>query len=330
MHELWKKNDIFNNKFGHFAHKDIIGKKYGSKVKAKKEAGWMHVLLPTPELWTLALAHRTQILYTLDISVIAIHLDLKPGSIVVESGTGSGSLSTSIARCISPSGHLYTFEFHEQRAQKAREDFVLNKIDHLITVTCRDVLKNGFGLEADIADAVFLDLPAPWDVVANAHKILRSDGAFCSFSPCIEQVQMTAEELRKFNFYDIKTIECLLRVYDVKSSHADVFDFSITNPINSNTTSKSKDKLKEEQIEMEIEDQNDDDDDDESGPSKDDEDLSDDESATMTEKLTNKRKRSEELRPTTKRTKKKKKEILLVKPFTEAKGHTGFLTFAKK
>ena len=46
----------------------------------------MVMLLPTPELWTLSLPHRTQIVYTTDISHVVLRLNLKPGSVVVESG----------------------------------------------------------------------------------------------------------------------------------------------------------------------------------------------------------------------------------------------------
>ena len=39
----------------------------------------------------------------------------------------------------------------------------------------------------------------------------------CSFSPCIEQVQRTCEELTKHDFGDITTIECLVRNFDIRT-----------------------------------------------------------------------------------------------------------------
>lgn len=61
----------------------------------------------------------------------------------VQSGTGSGSLTTSIARSIAPTGHLYTFEFNPVRVEQAREDFKALRIDNLITVQHRDVCSTG-------------------------------------------------------------------------------------------------------------------------------------------------------------------------------------------
>uniref|UniRef100_A0A8C5S3I0 tRNA (adenine(58)-N(1))-methyltransferase n=1 Tax=Laticauda laticaudata TaxID=8630 RepID=A0A8C5S3I0_LATLA len=166
-------------KYGVIRHStDLIGKKYGSKVTCSK-GGWVYILYPTPELWTLNLRHRTQILYSTDISLITMMLELKPGSIVCESGTGSASLSHAIIRTIAPTGHLYTVEFHQQRAEKAVEEFEEHKVGHLVTVKTQDVCKNGFGV-TNIADAVFLDIPSPWEAVGHAKLALKHEG-MCLF-----------------------------------------------------------------------------------------------------------------------------------------------------
>lgn len=202
---------------------DLIGQRYGSKVTCK--GGWVHVLHPTPELWTISLPHRTQILYTTDIAMVTMMLDLKPGSMVCESGTGSGSLSHAILRTIAPTGHLYTVEFHQQRAEKVIEEFKEHHVDHLVTVRNQDVCKDGFGVTG-VADAVFLDIPSPWEAVGHAKAALKKHGGrLCSFSPCIEQVQRTCKALTEQGFEEIKTLEVLLRVHNVRPISLQVPDF---------------------------------------------------------------------------------------------------------
>ncbi|XP_066912302.1 tRNA (adenine(58)-N(1))-methyltransferase catalytic subunit TRMT61A-like [Clytia hemisphaerica] len=205
-------------KYGAFPHKDLIGKVFGTKAYSMKGKGFAYLLHPTPELWTVMLPHRTQILYSTDISQITMELDLKPGSIVVESGTGSGSLSHSIVRTIKPNGHLHTFDFHEKRVESAREEFEHHGISQYITSKCADACVDGFGLE-DCADAVFLDLPKPWDAIPHAKKALKkSGGRICSFSPCIEQVQRSCIVLRRLGFCEVKTVECLVRAMNVRTT----------------------------------------------------------------------------------------------------------------
>ncbi|XP_040916027.1 tRNA (adenine(58)-N(1))-methyltransferase catalytic subunit TRMT61A [Toxotes jaculatrix] len=203
---------------------DLIGQRYGSKVTCSK-GGWVHVLHPTPELWTVSLPHRTQILYTTDIATVTMMLELKPGSVVCESGTGSGSLSHAILRTIAPTGHLHTVEFHQQRAEKVAEEFKEHRVDHLVTVRNQDVCKDGFGVTG-VADAVFLDIPSPWEAVGHAKAAMKKQGGrVCSFSPCIEQVQRTCEALADQGFEEISTMEVLLRVHDVRTVTLPLPDF---------------------------------------------------------------------------------------------------------
>lgn len=215
------KGNVFQTKYGALKHDDIIGSPYGSRVNCTR--GWVYILFPTPELWTVTLPHRTQILYTPDISLIVLQLDLKPGSIVYEAGTGSGSLSHAIARTIAPNGHLYTFDFHEQRVNIAQEEFNIHGLSEIVSVFHRDICIDGFDL-LEKADAVFLDLPRPWEAMSSALKVMKPNGSrLCSFSPCIEQVQKTCQQLNLLGFSDITTTECLLRPYEVKRVNMPIF-----------------------------------------------------------------------------------------------------------
>ncbi|KAL5037349.1 hypothetical protein BDEG_26178 [Batrachochytrium dendrobatidis JEL423] len=207
----------YQNRFGTFFHHDMIGKQWGCKLPTRTNTGFIYLLEPTPELWTLVLPHRTQILYQPDISLISSFLELRPGTKVIEAGTGSGSFSHSAARSVSPDGMVYSYEFHQERAEKAKSEFADHGLSHIITSSHRDVCKDGFGIEKQVT-AVFLDLPSPWE--ALEHTKLTFDptrvGRICCFSPCIEQVQRTCVELQRLGFHDIRMFECLVRPYDIQ------------------------------------------------------------------------------------------------------------------
>eukprot|EP01120_Amphizonella_sp_Union-15-10_P009109 TRINITY_DN3387_c0_g1_i2.p1 TRINITY_DN3387_c0_g1~~TRINITY_DN3387_c0_g1_i2.p1 ORF type:complete len:265 (+),score=32.02 TRINITY_DN3387_c0_g1_i2:80-874(+) len=179
-----QEKEHFNCQRGSFEHGAFVGKTYGSKVwskPAKERRSWVIAL---PEV----------------------------RSIVLESGTGSCSMSIHFIQTIAPSGHLYTFEFHEQRANAANETFQKYNLSPLVTVACRDVCSLGFGLD-EIADAGFLDLPSPWNAINHVKRSLKPGGKLCCFSPCIEQVQKTCLELES-GFEDVMTVECLLRTWN--------------------------------------------------------------------------------------------------------------------
>eukprot|EP00826_Nyctotherus_ovalis_P017146 TRINITY_DN15027_c0_g1_i1.p1 TRINITY_DN15027_c0_g1~~TRINITY_DN15027_c0_g1_i1.p1 ORF type:complete len:296 (-),score=73.05 TRINITY_DN15027_c0_g1_i1:66-953(-) len=209
----------YNCKFGRFSHSSFIGKPYGTQIWSSDRKGFVHALRPTSQLITETLSHRTEVIYAPDIPFIVSSLELHSGCTVVESGTGSGSLSASIAHAVLPKGHLFTFEYNKLRAEEVAKDFKKYGLESVVTVTHRDVVEEGFmlpGLERS-AHGVFLDLPTPWKVIEHATKVLRDYGKLCSFSPSIEQVQKSTEAMSALGFVDIKTYECLSRHFDEKT-----------------------------------------------------------------------------------------------------------------
>lgn len=146
------------NKFGRFKMDDWIGRNYGCKVwsveggqgksnKGKRKASYIYLLAPTPELWTCVLPHRTQILYVADISLVISCLNLVPGSIVLETGTGSGSLTHSLARTVGKLGRVLTYDFHEERRQAVEAEIKQHRLDHIVKTYVRDTQCDGFPVE---------------------------------------------------------------------------------------------------------------------------------------------------------------------------------------
>jgi tRNA (adenine57-N1/adenine58-N1)-methyltransferase len=129
-------------------------------------------------------------------------------------------------------GKVCSFEFHKQRVEKIREEIRDHGLEGIVQVTHRDVYNEGFLLgdpisgESPKANAVFLDLPAPWLAVKH---ILRqtSEGVespldpsspvhICTFSPCLEQAQQTIGTLRQHSWQSISMVEVSHRNIEVR------------------------------------------------------------------------------------------------------------------
>jgi tRNA (adenine57-N1/adenine58-N1)-methyltransferase catalytic subunit len=221
-HLVLSATGVLHNRYGRFFHADVIGRPLGLRwdsvdvssggggggggARSRASRGFIYALAPTPALWSMAMFHRTQVVYPHDSAIISLFLDLRPGSVVVESGTGAGSASVAFARTVAPHGRVLSFEFHRERAEAARAEFETLGLGDVIRVHAgHDVLATGFtGVADGSADAVFLDLPAPYGVIAEVARVLRPDGALCSFSPCIEQVQRTCEAVRAGPFHSLR------------------------------------------------------------------------------------------------------------------------------
>lgn len=212
-----KKGESFNTRFGSFPHDSMIGLEFGSQITTPKDRGFVYLLQPTPELWTMSLPHRTQIVYTTDSSYILQRLNVKLGSKVIEAGTGSGSFTHAFSRTVNTEGKLYTFEFHESRYEKAKDEFSKHGLDN-ITITHRDVCSNGFQIDnVDLdADTVFLDLPSPWEAIPHLESVIATgrEVGICCFSPCFEQVVKAVESLEENGWVNIELTETQGRLFE--------------------------------------------------------------------------------------------------------------------
>lgn len=221
------------------------------KIKAAVEAksGFVHLLQPTPEAWTASLDHRTQVVYTPDYSYILQRLRVKPGSRIIEAGAGSGSFTHAAARAVysgppfegdgsqtdAARGTVFSFEYHEPRVQTLRKEIQAHGLEDTVILTHRDVCNDGFTLDSTTAtssppsaraNAIFLDLPAPWLALRHLTRDhpaspLDPDSAvhICTFSPCIEQVTATVSQMRKYGWTEIHMVEVANRRIDVRREH---------------------------------------------------------------------------------------------------------------
>ncbi|KAH8165898.1 hypothetical protein CIB48_g2371 [Xylaria polymorpha] len=226
-----------------------------SNTKDVKTAatGFIHVLPPTPEIWTSSLPHRTQVVYTPDYSYILHRIRARPGAQIIEAGSGSGSFTHAAARAVysgypkdpeDKRGKVWSFEFNHDRFLKMREEIKDHRLDGIVQVTHRDVYNDGFLVndESPGAECIFLDVPAPWQALPHLSRRkptpsllasggleplkerpsgwkspLRADRAvhICTFSPCIEQVTKTVEIMRRLGWMDIEMVEVAQRRINV-------------------------------------------------------------------------------------------------------------------
>jgi tRNA (adenine57-N1/adenine58-N1)-methyltransferase len=217
-----KRDELMNTRFGAYPHRLMIGEKYGKQMASVSKQGFVHLLRLSPELWSLSLPHRTQIVYTPDASYIIQRLKIRPGSRVIEAGTGSGSFTHMMCRTVGKKGTLFTYEFHEARFKEARIEIEDHGMTDNVQITHRDVCKDGFDIDGvDIsATAIFLDLPSPWAAIPHLKRVVNRKQAvsICCFSPCIEQVVKTVEVLRKEGFQRIEMVEVSARKWEGRRS----------------------------------------------------------------------------------------------------------------
>ena len=197
----------FHTHKGYLKLEELIGKIYGSTIQSSSNITFT-ALKPTLEDYIMKSSRRTQITYPKDAALIVMFSGIGPGSRVVESGTGTGALTTALAHFVRPTGKIYTYDLREEFKSNAEKNLRRAKLLDFVELKSGDVT---LGIDERNLDSVILDLATPWLVIPYAFKALKPSGTIISFSPTIDQVVKTTEALKDYNFTFIETTECLMR-----------------------------------------------------------------------------------------------------------------------
>jgi len=203
----------FHTHAGIVAHDDLIGRADGTTVHTSRGARLLAVR-PTLSEYVLEMPRGAQVIYPKDIGPILVLADVFPGARILESGVGSGALTTALLRAIGPTGHVTGYEIRDDFAQRAvRNVHGFLGDDVPLHVEVRDVYE---GIDEHELDRILLDLPEPWRVVKHALDALRPGGILLAYLPTILQVGRLREELANAPFGMVETVEVLQRGWHVE------------------------------------------------------------------------------------------------------------------
>ncbi len=195
--------------FGQIKHSELLGHEFGEGVYTPK--GELYYLLrPTLAGFTRRIKRQTQIVFPKDAGFILQHMNIFPGCTVVECGTGSGSLCCTFAHFVGDEGKVCTYDRREDFSLLAKKNAEKWGVAHRIEFNVRD-LEEGF--KERNADAVFLDVPTPWDFIDKAYEALAPGNHVGILVPTTNQLSATIEKLQEFGFVDINAVEIMLRYF---------------------------------------------------------------------------------------------------------------------
>jgi tRNA (adenine57-N1/adenine58-N1)-methyltransferase catalytic subunit len=200
-------NGEFHTHAGLFAHAELLGQPEGTTIALSR--GMTYTCLhPTLEDFVLKMPRGAQVIYPKDIGPILILADIFPGCRVLESGVGSGALSSAMLRV---GAEIIGYELREDFANRAK-----NNVESLLgaevlpryRVELRDCYE---GIDERDMDRVVLDLPEPWRVVPHAELALHPGGILLAYTPSITQAVQVRQAMDKPGWILPRTMEVLNR-----------------------------------------------------------------------------------------------------------------------
>ncbi len=199
----------FHTHRGILKHDDLIGLPWGSQVFSHTGSPFFLLQPALGDLLT-GLPRNTQIMYPKEIGFILTTMGIGPGLTVLEAGTGSGSMTVALAYAVGPTGKVISCEQRPEMQNLARKNLIRVGLEERVEFKLRDIAE---GFDAENVHALFLDVPNPYDYIAQARAALKPGGFFCTIIPTYNQAERVIFGLRRNKFAFIEMCEILLRYF---------------------------------------------------------------------------------------------------------------------
>ncbi len=161
-----------------------------------------------------SIAHRgAQIIDAKDASYMVTSGNIKYGSRVLESGTGSGALTVAILKVVGDPG-FYTGVDHSDESARITKNNVRNLSGMDVHINVEEF--ENFDPEGKRFDAIFLDLPEPWKNVERQKTWISPGSRIVTYLPTTNQLEKTVYEYTESGFYHLESVELSMRQMQVK------------------------------------------------------------------------------------------------------------------
>ncbi|MCL6090832.1 MAG: methyltransferase domain-containing protein [Candidatus Thermoplasmatota archaeon] len=166
------------------------------------------VLTPSPHLFRDYAKRSAQIIQPWDVASIIFHCSIKEGSRVLESGAGSGALTTALISAVGKSGQVTTVELDKKNIDLTRKNLDLVFHDHSWNAVNGNI--STIDLDGKY-DAVILDIPEPWNSIDNVRRFHIPGGRLCCYSPTYNQLEKNVAALTQSGYYVEESFELIKR-----------------------------------------------------------------------------------------------------------------------
>ena len=185
----------------------LIGREFGEKIETNLGIPF-YALRPYLYELIMKVRRKTQILYPKDIGMILTRGNIFPGARVIESGIGSGALTTALANFVRPNGRVYSYERNKEFLDNAKKNLEKNGLSDWVEFKHREITDEFDEKEADF---VMIDIGSPWELIDAAYKSLKGGARLATICPTFEQLTRAVFTLEEKGFVNIETMEILVR-----------------------------------------------------------------------------------------------------------------------